>query len=434
MTTCMNKRKTWTDTSMNSRRNFLKLASLAPLAASFPAVSSAATPFTGKFVVTVQAVGAWDVTCFCDPKVNQRGEEEITQWSKTGEVQSAGNIRYAPFANNEKFFKKHAQKMLVINGVDALTNSHSIGETVNWSGRTALGFPTLTALYSAINAPSLPMSYVTFGGFNRTENLIRATQLGWSVNNISGLLKPNFDNDRPMMDSTLWSLIRSVHKNEAQSIIDSAPITAGNRSARQAYLTSLSNMDPLRDFADVLPKDNEWEPRGANGNLRQQAQFAVAAFKAGVSVTADLSQGGFDTHEDNDRGQIENLNDLSDGIDYLWDAAEEAGIADRLLVIVGSDFSRTPYYNSAQGKDHWAVGSYIIMEKGRDYTNRVVDGSDEGQNALKIDPTTLERSGFGTKMVTSHVHDALRDYLGLSNSGITQIFPFNNSEKFTFFS
>ena len=58
-------------------------------------------------------------------------------------------------------------------------------------------------------------------------------------------------------------------------------------------------MEPLADFADSLPRQNEWEPRGENGNLRQQAQFAVAAFKAAVSVSADLSQGGFDTHENN---------------------------------------------------------------------------------------------------------------------------------------
>ena len=120
---------------------------------SFPTLASAATPFAGKFVVTIQAVGAWDVTCFCDPKENQPGEMPITNWSKNNETQSAGNIRFAPFANNEAFFKKHASKMLVINGVDSQTNAHGIGETVNWSGRTAAGYPTLTALYSAINAP-----------------------------------------------------------------------------------------------------------------------------------------------------------------------------------------------------------------------------------------------------------------------------------------
>lgn len=419
---------------MKTRRDFLKLASLAPLATAFPLVGEAATPFSGKFVVTVQARGAWDVTCFCDPKENQRGELPITAWSKNDETQTAGNIKYAPFANNEAFFKKYADRMLVINGVDSLTNSHSIGETVNWSGRTALGYPTLTAMYSAAYAPNLPMSYVTFGGFNRTENLVRATQLGWSVNNIAELLRPNYDNDRPMIDSELWSLVKQLHKNDTQSLIESAPLTAGNRSAREAYLSSLRNMDPLAEFADMLPARDEWEPNSSNGNLKQQAQFTIAAFKAGVSATADLTQGGFDSHENNDSEQITNLNELTAGIDYLWEAAEEAGIADRLLVIVGSDFSRTPYYNSAQGKDHWSVGSYLIMEKGKAYTNRYVDGSDEGQNAIKVDPETLKPSGFGTKMVTSHVHSALRDYLGLSNSELVSGFLFIDTQKFNFFS
>jgi len=419
---------------MKTRGDFLKLASLAPFATAFPLVGEAATSFSGKFVVTLQARGAWDVTCFCDPKENQRGEAAITAWSTNNETQTSGNIKYAPFANNEAFFKKYADRMLVINGVDSLTNSHSIGETVNWSGRTALGYPTLTAMYSAVYAPSLPMSYVTFGGFNRTENLVRATQLGWSVTNIGKLLRPNYDNSRPMINSELWSLVKQLHQNDTQRQIDSFSLTAGNRSAREAYLSSLSNMNQLSEFADMLPADDEWEPSGMNGNFKQQAQFTIAAFKAGVSATADLSQGGFDSHEDNDSEQTTNLNELTSGIDYLWEAAEEAGIADRLLVIVGSDFSRTPYYNSAQGKDHWSVGSYIIMEKGKRYTNRYVDGSDEGQNAIKIDPATLKALGFGTKMVTSHVHTALREYLGLNNKEIVGAFPFNDDQRFNFFS
>jgi hypothetical protein len=419
---------------MKTRRDFLRLASLAPFATVFPLLGEAATPFGGKFVVTVQARGGWDVTCFCDPKENQRGEPVITAWSNNNETQTSGNIKYAPFANNEAFFKKYANNMLIINGVDSLTNSHSIGETVNWSGRTALGYPTLTAMYSAVYAPSLPMSYVTFGGFNRTENLVRATQLDGSVTSIGRLLRPNYENSRPMINSELWSLVKQLHQNDTQRQIDSFSWTAGNRSAREAYLSSLSNMNQLSEFADMLPADDEWEPSGMNGNFKQQAQFTIAAFKAGVSATADLSQGGFDSHEDNDSEQTTNLNELTSGIDYLWEAAEEAGIADRLLVIVGSDFSRTPYYNSAQGKDHWSVGSYIIMEKGKRYTNRYVDGSDEGQNAIKIDPDTLKASGFGTKIATSHVHTALREYLGLNNKEIVGAFPFNDDQRFNFFS
>lgn len=94
-------------------------------------------------------------------------------------------------------------------------------------------------------------------------------------------------------------------------------------------------------------------------------------------MAADLNLGGFDSHENNDVQQESLLDELTDGIDYLWEFAEETGIADRLMVIVGSDFSRTPYYNSGDGKDHWPIGSYLIMEKGVDYTNRFIDGTNE---------------------------------------------------------
>ena len=84
-------------------------------------------PHSGRLLVTLQAEGGWDVSSFCDPKVNQSGEKEITNWSKTNEIEIAGNILYAPFAKNSWFFQKYHRQMLVINGVDAQTNSHTTG-------------------------------------------------------------------------------------------------------------------------------------------------------------------------------------------------------------------------------------------------------------------------------------------------------------------
>ena len=63
--------------------------------------------------------------------------------------------------------------MLVINGVDAQTNSHTTGVPYNWSGRNAAGLPTLTALFAASKAPDLPLAYVNNGGFSDTADLIR---------------------------------------------------------------------------------------------------------------------------------------------------------------------------------------------------------------------------------------------------------------------
>ena len=129
------------------------------------------------------------------------------------------------------------------------------------------------------------------------------------------------------------------------------------------------------------------------------------------------------------------MNHLNDSIDLLWKSAETANIADRLTVIIGSDFSRTPHYNEDSGKDHWAIGSVIVMEKSPSWGNRVVGSTDEMQNARSINPKTLQHDDEdGTRIYPNHVHKALRRHLGLENTAVDQNFKFLGAEDFDFFS
>ena len=73
------------------------------------------------------------------------------------------------------------------------------------------------------------------------------------------------------------------------------------------------------------------------------AQLTVLGFTTGVSVSADLRLGGFATHARNDPGRSWLLAKLTDGVDYLWDCADEHGIADRLFEVTGSDFGHTSF-------------------------------------------------------------------------------------------
>ena len=77
------------------------------------------------------------------PRPIPSGEKVINHWALRDEVRQAGNIAYAPFAGNQVFFEKYHRMMLVINGVDAQTNAHSVGIVHNWSGRNSEGYPTL---------------------------------------------------------------------------------------------------------------------------------------------------------------------------------------------------------------------------------------------------------------------------------------------------
>ena len=432
------------------RRDLLKRTMLLGAAGlSLPVPRLYAAPYegyTGKLLVTLQCDGGWDVSSFCDPKTNQPGEKEITSWSNSNEVQTAGNINYAPYGNNQSFFEKHFQDMLVINGVDMQTNSHSTGVLHSWSGRNAQGYPTITAMFAAKNAPEQPLSYLNFGGFSATANLIRFSRFQ-NVDNLRKLLEPeangtddNGEQRPPLKRPSEMTLVREFRRRKAEAMLSSTSLVNRERINLQAYNDALSSKENLKEFQNYLPASTELEGRiAANGDtdsdLRDQVKLVAAAFESGLTSAADLFIGGYDTHTTHDSLHDPLLSFTTNAIELFWQQAEERGVADRVTMVIGSDFSRTPHYNGTNGKDHWPIGSFIVMEKNVSWTNRVVGQTDEGQNAFNINPRTLERDDSGgTIIYPKHVHKALRRYLGIENSVVEENLAFANTEDFDFFS
>ena len=429
------------------RRGFLKGVAFAAVSAGtgFRLPLANAVEYDGKLFVFVQADGGWDPTSFCDPKTNTAGERVINHWAERDDIRQAGNIPYAPFANNEGFFEKYHSRMLVINGVDAQTNSHTVGVVNNWSGRNAEGYPTLAALLASQLAPELAMSYVSFGGYSETGGLTRYTRLdhpGYldSIAYPRGELNPYVG---PYFSEEAWQAMAVHREARAKRLAEPGGLLLGEARNLAFYRTALASSETLKAFTDAIPPEDQSqkpveERRGNDvfrSKLRVQAELAVLAFKTGAAVSADLYLGGFDTHINNDVGQEWLLENLTDGVDFLWDYAEVHGVADRLVVVIGSDFGRTNFYNSDNGKDHWPIGSYVVMEKNQSWTNRVVGETDGLHFAKRINPTTLERDDTnGTNIYPKHVHQALRRYLGIENSVGALRFPFSNTEDFEFFS
>ena len=402
--------------------------------------------YKGKLLVTLQCDGGWDVTSFCDPKTNQPGEKEITHWSKTKETRNIGNLIYAPYAKNQSFFEKHYKDMLVINGVDMQTNSHTTGVLHNWSGRNSEGFPTLTAMFAANNAPEQPLSYINFGGFAQTANLIRFNRFQ-NIGDLTDLLEPEYqccpnDNDEerpPLKRSQEIERIRDLRKQKTRRMLEQIDLLGRDKYNLQAFNDALSFKDNLKEFKSYLPKSEELEGNisvstDTMSNLRDQIKLTAAAFQSGLTSAADLYIGGFDTHSTHDSLHEPLLAFATDAIQLFWQIAEEKGIADRVTLVIGSDFGRTPHYNGTNGKDHWPIGSIVIMEKNAPWANQIIGNTDEGHNAQKINPDTLKTDEKnGTIIYPKHVHKALRRYLGLENSFAEKDLEFSNTEDFKFF-
>ena len=425
-----------------NRREFLTGLLTAGASAGFRLPLASADAYRGKLFVFVQADGGWDPTSFCDPKTNSPGEPVINHWAASAGVRQAGSIPYAPFARNRAFFEKYYQRMLVINGVDAQTNSHTAGVIHNWSGRISEGYPTTTALLAARLGPGLAMPYLSFGGFSSTAGVTAYTRLN-DPEHFQAIAKPEWhqhNDDRPFLSGPDWEALqkyraaRTAHLTAAPNLL---PRAARNRRLYEAALLP-SATEGLREFADMLPSRDQLQPAEEGSDrwseLKRQAQITVLAFKARVAISADLFLGGFDTHDDHDARHSWLLGNLTDSVDYLWDYAEVHGVADRLVVVIGSDFARTNRYNADNGKDHWPIGSFVVMEKNQRWTNRVVGETDELHFARKLNPATLQRDDRGGTLIhPRHVHKALRQYLGIENAPASRRFPFANTENLPLF-
>ena len=382
---------------------------------------------TGRVFVFVQADGGWDPTSFCDPKENTPGEPVINHWAEQARTRQAGSIPYAPFADNVAFFSKYYSRMLVINGVDAQTNSHTTGIVHNWSGRTSEGYPSMTALLAAAYGGNLPAAYLSFGGFAYPAGVARPTRLD-SPDRIRAIASPaDSQTETPYFNAADWQALEDYSHVTAGRLTVAPGLLPSERERRRGYQSALMS-EGLQEFAAAVPQNYRGSP------LRLQVELAVLAFKTRVAVSADLWVPGFDTHASHDDRSRPLLTELTQAVDYLWDFAERHEIADRLFVVIGSDFGRTNAYNAEDGKDHWPIGSYVIMEKNQPWTNRAVGETDALHFAQRVSPTTLERDDArGTIIYPKHVHKALRRYLGVDDSPGALRYPFNNTEDFAFF-
>ena len=382
------------------------------------------TAYSGRLLVTLQLDGGADVTQLCDPKVNVPGERKINHGADTQEPGRVGNISYAPIADNAQLFERFGADTLVINGIDAQTNSHETGRLFNWTGSNAEGHPSLSALFAAAQSPDQPLAYSVYGGMSRTAGLVNLNRFD-NLSDMLVLARPDLDPHTSQTLRTESDLGRSraIVQSDISRLLAQPQLSVRQRLSMLRYTDSRDGREGLERLAEVIPTPDEIEPSvdidaGGNmfwSNLKQQMQGALMVFQSGLGSAADLSLGGFDSHNDHDSISEALFAHLADALNFFWDEAEKAGLADRILLVVGSDFGRTNHYNDGNGKDHWPIGSYMVMERGAAWGDRVVGLSDELHFAQPINPATLKYDRWGVIPTPAHVHQSIRDYLGLTD-------------------
>jgi uncharacterized protein (DUF1501 family) len=416
------------------RRNFLKYCGLAGVGLAMPAFPKwaraeiANEPYPGPYYVVLNASGGWDTTYLMDPK----GINEINRLYQEGDILTRGAHKFAPTAehiqggmSNEDFYAAYGDEILVLNGLDYSVNNHSPGARYMATGKLdSLAFPTFAALVAACQGPTCPLAFLTFGNYSATGNLTAMSRIPYlpSLSRIANADAIEGNARSPYHDRFALDRIEQALADSNAAAGQTPRLPRLERAENMLYAAQV-NSKALERVTPHIPKSIPKE------RLAQQAEIALASFKAGVCVSANLTIGQFDSHANNDPDQMKLIPEFLAGIAYLLRRAEELQIREQLVVIVQSEMGRTPTYNKGNGKDHWSIGSIMFLGRGIK-GNRVIGATDEKQFQLTIDPATLALSPEqGVRVRPEHIHTALRELAGLAEHPFSQKFPLGVPEK-----
>src|SRR5277367_6120426 len=161
----------------------------------------------------------------------------------------------------------------------------------------------------------------------------------------------------PYEDDFVVDRFQLALKEQVDNRVSDVLLPRVERAQSMLYAAQM-NSQALQRVTPYIPSKTPKE------RMSQQAEIALASFKAGVCVSANLSIGQFDSHANNDVDQMKLIPEFLAGIAYTLRRAEELKIRDKLVVIVQSEMGRTPSYNNGNGKDHWSIGSMMVLGPG----------------------------------------------------------------------
>ena len=115
-----------------------------------------------------------------------------------------------------------------------------------------------------------------------------------------------------------------------------------------------------REIFDVTKEPEKLAEKYGTFDLGKQCLLARRLLENNISFV-QVSHSNYDTHAENFNFHIEQLGEFDQAFSTLIDDLAERGMLDSTLVVVLTEFGRTPRINNKYGRDHWGKGFSIAL-------------------------------------------------------------------------
>jgi hypothetical protein len=135
--------------------------------------------------------------------------------------------------------------------------------------------------------------------------------------------------------------------------------TAETDAYTQSYEQALQLME-RRNIFDVSLEPESMLERYGEHDLGRQCLLARRLLENEITFV-QVSHSNYDTHNENFNFHLEQLGEFDQSFSALIDDLAQRGMLESTLVVVMSEFGRTPRINQYYGRDHWGKSWSIAM-------------------------------------------------------------------------
>ncbi|TWT37335.1 Sulfatase [Posidoniimonas corsicana] len=144
-----------------------------------------------------------------------------------------------------------------------------------------------------------------------------------------------------------------------------------------------------REAFDMNKEDNKTKDRYGRNPAGQRMLLARRLVEAGARFVS-LSYGGWDHHNDITNNMRRQLPAFDQAFSTLITDLDERGLLDETVVLVSSEFGRTPKINNTAGRDHWSKVFSVAMAGGGIRRGAVIGSSGPTSAEPEETPVTPE--------------------------------------------
>lgn len=291
-----------------------------------------------------------------------------------------------------KGLAKHGDKMALVRSMSVTTGDHAGAQ---YNVRTS---------YKQIGTIVHPALGAWMAKFNKSESSLPSNVLisgpakhpgsGWMPKIYSPI--PVIDPAKGLQYSDLkdletfksrWEILNKLNKNineNAKSSEVRAYVEFYDETIKLLQSSELEAFNISKEDKDL--RENKY----GNNRFGQGLLLARRLIENGVSFV-EVKSGGWDTHVNNFDALATSLPQHDQSITALIEDLQSKGLLDSTLIVVATEFGRTPIINVNDGRDHWpgAFSCALIgagVKGGTVFGNTDEKGEKVAENSRKIDP------------------------------------------------